>query len=206
MTVPEFDAEKHEYRHNGVIVPSVTQIIAFAGLCDFSCVAEDVRIHSMKRGQSVHWMLQLEDEGALDYRKVTRGLRGYRKAYRAWKKHSGFNVLWIERQFVSNFGFAGTLDRAGSFPPTTMYTSGTKAVVDFKTGEIADWTRYQLAAYSLEVDARPAIARTVRRIALSLKPDGTYKIKEFPLCTWDTDLATFMEALGKWKSSNRNGS
>ena len=202
----EFNPETHEYRENGLIVPSVTQIIAGAGLCDFSCVEEEIRIRSMKRGQSVHWLLQLEDEGALNYRTVPKGLKGYRKAYRTWKRQSGFNVLWIERQFVSNFGFAGTLDRAGSFPPTTMYTSGTKAVVDFKTGEIADWVRYQLCAYSLEVDKRPAIARTIRRIALALKPDGTYKIKEFPLCTWDTDLAKFMEALEKWKSSSRNGS
>lgn len=196
-----FDAEKHEYRKDGIIVPSVTQVIASAGLCDFSCVAEDVRDHSIRRGQSVHWLLQLEDEGALNYRTVPKGLRGYRKAYRAWKKHSGFNVLWIERQFVSNFGFAGTLDRAGTFPSTTMYGSGTSAIVDFKTGDIADWTRYQLAAYSLEVDARPAIARTVRRIGLSLKADGTYKVKEFPLCTWDGDISKFMEALKKWKAS-----
>ncbi len=156
----------------------------------------------MKRGQSVHWMLQLEDEGTLNYRTVPNGLKGYRKAYRDWKRRSGFNVLWIERQFVSDFGFAGTLDRAGTFPATTMYGSGTSAVVDFKTGPIADWTRYQLAAYSLEVDARPAIARTVRRIALSLQPDGTYSVKEFPLCTWDGDIAKFMEALKKCQKSS----
>lgn len=195
MAAFAFNPDTHEYFKNGVLVPSVTQVIANAGLCDFSCVEEDVRIHSMKRGQSVHWLLQLEDEGALNYRKVPSGLRGYRKAYRDWKRHSGFNVLWIERQFVSNFGFAGTLDRAGTFPATSMYGSGTSAIVDFKTGEIPDWVRYQLCAYSLEVDARPSIARTVRRIALALRADGTYKVKEFPLCTWDSDLAKFMQAL-----------
>lgn len=175
----------------------MTQVLAKAGICDFSFVDEDIRIHSMKRGQSVHWLLQLEDEGALNYRTVPRSLRGYRKAYRTWKKQSGFCPLWIERQFVSRFGFAGTIDRAGSFPATTMYASGTTAVVDFKTGEIPEWVRYQLVAYASEVHPNQAIARNVRRIALSLRPDGTYKVKEFPLCTWDIDFSKFMEALRK---------
>ena len=191
----DFNPETHEYRKDGKVVLSVTQVIAGAGLCDFSFVDEDIRVHSMKRGQSVHWMLQLEDEGRLNYRTVPNGLKGYRRAYKTWKKRSGFNPLWIEHQFISPFGFAGTIDRAGSFPATTMYGTGTSAVVDFKTGEIPDWVRYQLCAYSLAVDARTAIARTIRRIALSLKNDGTYKIKEFPLCTWDSDYSRFMRAL-----------
>lgn len=193
----EFNAEKHEYRKNGKVVLSVTQVIAAVGLCDYSFVDEDIRVHSMSRGQSVHWMLQLEDQGALNYRTVPSGLRGYRKAYRTWKKASGFSPLWIEKQFVSHFGFAGTIDRAGSFPATTMYLTGTSAVVDFKTGDIPDWVRYQLCAYSLAVDPRPAMARLIRRIALSLKPDGTYKVKEFPLCTWDSDYSRFMHSLSE---------
>jgi hypothetical protein len=192
-----FSADTHEYFKNGELVLSVTQVLAKAGICDFSFVDEDVRVHSMNRGQSVHWMLQLEDEGALNYRTVPKGLRGYRKAYRTWKRQSGFNVLWVEKQFVSPFGFAGTIDRAGSFPATTMYLSGTSAVLDFKTGPIADWTALQLCAYSLAIDPRPSIARNIRRIGLQLKPDGTYRVREFPLCTWDSDMARFMAALKK---------
>ena len=90
----------------------------------------------------------------------------------------------------------GKIDRAGRFPVTAMYLTGTSAVLDFKTGEIADWTRYQLCAYSLAVDPRPAIARTIRRIALSLRADGTYKIKEFPsLHHGDSHYSRFRRAL-----------
>lgn len=197
----DFNAERHEYRRNGLIVPHVTQILAASGKCDWSCVDEEIRLHSIKRGQSVHWLTQLEDEGALNYRTVPSGLRGYRKAYRDWKKHSGFNVIWIERRFISNYGFSGTLDRAGSFPATTMFGSGTSAVVDIKTGEIIPGlVRLQLAAYSLAVDARPAIARTVRRIALRLRPNGSYQVKEFPLSSYESDLAEFMQCLGNIKN------
>ncbi len=191
----DFDPERHEYRQNGIIYPHVTKVIARSGKCDWSCVDEELRLHSIKRGQSVHWLTQLEDEGALDYRTVPKGLRGYRKAYRTWKRQSGFNVIWIERKFISRYGFAGTLDRAGSFPATTMYGSGTSGVVDLKTGDIADWVRYQLCAYTLAVDPRPAIARTIRRIALRLCADGKYRVKEFPMQTWDSDFAEFMKDL-----------
>jgi hypothetical protein len=196
-----FDPEKHEYRCNGVVVPHVTQILAASGKCHWSCVDEEIRLHSIKRGQSVHWLTELEDQGALDYRTVPYGLRGYRKAYCTWKRHSGFHVIWIERKFVSQYGFAGTLDRAGSFPATAMYGSGTSAVVDLKTGPIQDYVRYQLCAYTLAVDPRPAIARTVRRIALRLCEDGTYRVREWAMSTWDQDFSSFMEDLKSCQKS-----
>lgn len=191
----DFDPERHIYRQDGRIVPHVTEILAKSGKCDWSCVDEEIRLHSIKRGQSVHWLTQLEDEGALNYRTVPASLRGYRKAYRSWKRRSCFNVIWIEYRFVSPWGFAGTLDRAGSFPSTSMYGSGTAGVVDLKTGAIGDWVRYQLCAYTLAVDPRPSIARTIRRIALRLNPDGTYGIKEFPMKDWDCDMAEFFKCL-----------
>jgi hypothetical protein len=197
----DFDAERHVYRKDGIIVPHVTQILAASGKCDWSCVDEEIRLHSIKRGQSVHWLTQLEDEGALNYRTVPIGLRGYRKAYRTWKRYSGFHVIWIERQFISQYGFAGTLDRAGSFPSTTMFGSGTSGVVDLKTGPILDYVRMQLCSYTLAVDPRPAIARTIRRIALRLCSDGTYKVKEYPMRTWDSDFSEFMEALRSCQKS-----
>lgn len=191
----EFDPERHEYKRDGVIIPHVTKVLANAGKCDFSHVEEELRLHSLARGHSVHWLTQLEDEGALDYRTVPKGLRGYRRAWRAWKKHSGFCVLWVERKFISSYGFAGTVDRAGSFPATAMFGSGTSGVVDIKTGEICDYVRYQLCAYSLAVDPRPAIARTIRRVAVRLKSDGSYRVKEWPISTWDADFAEFMKDL-----------
>ena len=70
-----FDAESHVFTHKGNTVPSVTQILARSGACDFSFLEEEARNYYLKRGRSVHWMLQLEDEGALNYRKVPKFLR-----------------------------------------------------------------------------------------------------------------------------------
>jgi hypothetical protein len=190
-----FDPVKHEYRTAaGVLVPSVTQILGRSGICDFSFVAQEIRERSMERGSSVHWMLQLEDEGALNYRQVPLGLRPYRKAYLDWKRSSGFVPEVIEQQFISHYGYAGTLDRYGSLPPTSLFPKGSKAIVDFKTGEIADWVRYQLAAYSIKIHRHPAMARTIRRIALALRADGTHKVREFGAGSWEHDFSVFIEA------------
>ncbi len=189
MSIVLFDPEKHEYRTaQGSQVTSVTQVLARAGICDFSFVEEEIRIRSMARGTSVHWLLQLEDEGALNYRQVPVRLRPYRKAYLAWKERSGFVPHLIEYQFISHYGYAGMIDRFG------VLANGTWAVVDFKTGEIPDWVRYQLTAYAMWMHAVPAVARTIRRIGLALRKDGAYSVKEFPRTTWDCDWAVFMEA------------
>lgn len=179
--------------------PSVTGIIEGAGISDYSSVPEEFRDRGMYRGTQVHWMVQLETQGILNYRKVPRILRPYRKGFNTWLKRSGFIPVWTERSFFHPvFGFTGTLDLAGRFPSTSMVSEGCSAIVDIKTGwSVMNWVRYQLCAYSTFVYPDFRRARYVRRIALLLKPDGTYSIKEFPIETWDHDFATFIKAKEK---------
>jgi hypothetical protein len=202
MSEVYLDPATHTYTDpSGAVVLSVTQILAKAGICDYSCVPQESRNRGMKRGTSVHWMLQLEDQGAINYRTVPKAMRGYRKAYCEWKRASGFNPLMVEHSFIYG-DYAGTVDRAGSFPATTMYTSGTNAIVDIKTGTAApDWTRYQLAAYAVGIIGDQKLARFTRRIALLLTADGKYKVTEFPLCTFDIDWSKFCYAKEKADAS-----
>jgi hypothetical protein len=190
-----FDPILHEYSTSaGVRKPSVTWILAQSGLCDFSFVEAEVRERAMVRGKSVHWMLQLEDEGALNYRKVPAALKPFRKAYLKWKLASGFYPDVIERSFISQYGYAGTFDRYGRFPPTEMFPRGSHGLVDFKTGSIHAATRYQLCAYSLAIHTQPVLAKSVRRIALALMADGSYQVREYYRDEWDLDWSIFMEA------------
>ena len=192
-----FDPSKHEYRTAaGVQVPSVTWILAESGLCDFSFVEDEKRRLAMDRGTSVHWMLQLQDQGALNYRTVPLRLRPYRKAYLDWRTASGFIPEEIERQFISHLGYAGTIDRTGSLPVTESYPHGSRAVVDLKTGKspVQDWVKYQLVLYGARMHANLKIAKTWRRIGVALHPDSTYHVREFPILEWDTDFAVAMEA------------
>ena len=197
-----FDAERHEFKKDGERVLSITQVLALAGICDWSFVAEDVRVHAMNRGKSVHWMLQLEDEGGLNYRTVPVALRGYRKAYKVWKANSGFIPLVIEKWIISDLGFGGIPDRYGTV--TALFNCQVPAMVELKTGAVADWTRLQMAAQAVLIQPNISLARTIRRIGLSLRPDGTYSVKEFPLSTFDSDISTFMKALEDAKNAGSN--
>jgi hypothetical protein len=198
-----FDQETHIFRRSdGERVLSVTQILAKAGLCDFSAVPAEFRDRGLKRGTSVHWLTQLEDEGALDYRTVPKSLRPYRKGWNAFKAATGFHPIAIEFKFIFD-DFAGIIDRAGSFPPTSMFSGGTHAILDIKSGAaIPDHTRFQLCAYSVGFMQNIALARFVRRIAVRLTPDGKYSVKEFPLSSFDTDWSTFCRAKEKANAAN----
>lgn len=191
----EFDSATHIFTQGGIVKPSVTFVLASAGICDFSFVEQGILERTKIRGKSVHWLLELEDQGALNYRRVPRPLRGYRKAYIDWKKRSQFFPVLIEKKFVSHYGYAGIVDRAGTFPVTPMFIGGSTAILDFKTGGIADWVRYQLAAYAVGIEPNFSVARTIRRVALALNADGTAMVREFEQRTFDSDFAKFYDAM-----------
>jgi hypothetical protein len=196
-----FDASSHQYSdHAGIVFPSVTTILAHAKVVDFSVVREEIRERSLKRGTSVHWITELSDLGALKPRSAPKALRGYLKAWRLWRENSGFVPMLIEKPFISPFGYAGTPDRFGSFP------NGTWAVVDIKSGdgEVADYTKYQLAAYSKWYSLTEGKSN-IRRVAVKVHSDGTYRAKEFPLNTMPLDFSKFWACLQDWKKENGVG-
>ena len=185
----QFDRDTHTFTHSGVVRPSITQVLAMAGIVDFSFVEEERRTYYLKRGKSVHWLLQLEDEGALNYRSVPHSLRPYRKEYRAWKANSGFVPTLIEKPMMSPLGFCGIPDRFGKL-------GNGSAVVELKTGAVSKWVGIQLAAQCMLLQPNMSLARTIRRIGLSLGPSH-YKVTEFPLSTFDRDTSIFIDALKK---------
>ena len=141
-----FSEEKHEYRDvSGKLYPHVTGILRDAGVIDYSFIGSIKRETYLARGKRIHWLLQLEDENALNYRKVVKSMRGYRKAWNAWKRVSGFVPVLIEHPFIHlGLGYAGTIDRFGYF----QSMPNIPVVVDIKTGvTIPDWVRLQVAAY-----------------------------------------------------------
>jgi hypothetical protein len=196
-----FCAATHTYSdEHGKKSPSVTTLLAHGGIVNFDAIREDIRERSMKRGTSVHWITELSDLGALKPRSAPKALRGYLKAWRSWRENSGFTPLLIEKPFISPHGYAGTPDRFGSFP------NGTWAVVDLKTGEgdIADYTRYQLAPYAKWYAVTEG-KFGIRRIGVKLHSDGTYRAKEFPVNTMPLDFAKFYGCLVKWKKEQGIG-
>ncbi len=190
----QFDPVEHRYMRNGVIVPGVTEILQSVGIIDTTWFTEE----SAWRGSVIHKCCELDDLGDLDEASVVEEAKGYLEAWRLFKR---------EMKFLDG------------------------AVVDLKTGQILPWVKYQLAAYSefrptgtsRENIERPMLYEcngisfagtpdrlippfpALRRIAVRLKPNGKYGIKEFPIHERRGDLNIFLAALAinNAKESNR---
>lgn len=189
MTVT-LDHESHVYTVDGqrFTGPSVTAALCQSGICDFSFLDEELRERSMARGTSVHWLTRLHDEGCLDYRRVPKAMRGYRKAWIKFRENTGFvpDPNWIERSFISPMGYAGTVDRKGSCAGMHYF------VLDLKTENIPVHTKYQLALYAKAI-------HVLNRMAVALRSDGTYTVKIYPISELGVDYAIGVEAVRRWR-------
>jgi hypothetical protein len=184
-----FDAYTHTYTYGGRVVPGVTSILA--PLTNLSMVPPDVLAAASAFGTAVHKACELWDLDDLDADNLDPELQPY---LAAWMRFSSdHRVRWdgIEKKvFHKTLRYAGTLDRRGM-------VDGTLTVVDIKSS-IALYPAVgpQLAAY-LHADVRSEITSSVKRLAVQLKGDGTYVIKEYadPL---DFSVFTSLLTLQNW--------
>lgn len=182
-----FDAATHEYRINGRVVPSVTQIIESLGMIDATWYTEQSRAI----GHLVAEATAIDDNFGLAEDSIDPAIAGYVAAWRRFRLDSQCTIDRVESQCFDPLGrYAGTLDRL-----ITIYDR--PAIVDIKTGAEEYWHRLQLAGYQSLIAMPHA-----RRLAIYLRDDGTYSCVEFSDVT---DAGVFDSALNvvTWKRNNR---
>lgn len=174
----QFDPASHRYSLEGRDLLSVTQVLDAAGFIDRQWFTDE----AMARGTAVHAAVQaFSESGAVPSDDIT---APFFDAYLAFKMASGFMVDAAEERVCDPIlGYAGTLDLRGRFG---QFAHGTD-LIDIKTGTIPTWVRFQTAGY-----ARLVHGGHVRRWALQLKADGTYRLE--PL-TNRVDEKVFLAAL-----------
>lgn len=185
MTAPflEYSDTEHRYFADGRELISVTQVLNIAGLVSPFCMQEEARW----RGSEVHRLCAVYDGEGLDLRTVPAKLRGYIKAWKAYRHDSGFAPTLIEQRVDDHVNrYAGRIDRVGNRRDADWPT-----IIDLKTGAVPDYTRYQLAAYAHGL--RPN--HIFERIGVQLKPDGRYSVKVFDRMDFNADLARFLQML-----------
>lgn len=161
-TAIDLDPATHTYRVDGVVFPSVTQILGEAGLIDTQWYTEE----SQYRGRKVHVMTALDDRGELDESAVTDEYRGYLDAWRKFRSETGCEILEIEKRVCNTtYRYAGTLDRI-------VHWRSENSVLDIKTGAVQAWHSVQLAAY-LHCDT---IVET-GGYTVHLAANGTYRVR-----------------------------
>ena len=176
-----FDQEKHEYRVDGVVIPSVTQIINSVAGERWDNIDSEALEYASQRGTAVHLITELHDLGTLDESSVDPTLRGYYNAYLAFLADVKPQWELVEQKaFSERPRYAGTVDRVG-------IVNGKKAVLDIKTGVKSKYTGLQLSAYAHMIGEKQA-----RRYGLYLSEDGKYSLVPY---TNQNDWNIFLSAL-----------
>lgn len=184
-----FDEAKHEYRLNGVVIPSVTQVLQL--LHSFAGVPLDVLKAAQERGTAVHLICQYWDEGDLDEDTIDPKLRGYFDAWLKFLDDKRPRWTLIEHKGHHPLGFAGTCDRFGLIDEQDW-------TIDIKTSLQSHpvWG-IQTAAYN-HIYGKP----NARRGTVRLRPDGTYK---FDTWTDPMDWPTFVSLITLINWRNKHG-
>jgi hypothetical protein len=184
MSTSTFSADRHIYEHEGVVVPSVTQVLTLAGIDDVSRVP----LHYLERaagiGTAVHEACELLDQDDLDLDSLDESIVGYVLAYQRFKQATEFEVVTIEQRGVGESGglhFGYCLDRLGVI-------GGEPVLVDIKTPSKRShsWA-IQTAGYA------EGINHGGRRLIVHVAKDGSYDLVQHcdprDFFTWQGALA-----------------
>jgi hypothetical protein len=177
-----FDPELHEYRDDGRIIRSVTQILKGAGIIDDRWYTEEAR----ERGSAVHYFCEQYAQGKRfdDYGRTLASLE-YVNAFVRWMSDYHVYALATEqiiynsingREYVGKYDLFALID-------------GKKVLVDYKTGPKASWHKIQISAYALALNPQ-------RSMLLYLKRDGRYAQDYVAPTEYVSNIRRFRQALG----------
>lgn len=190
-----FEPADHVYRFNGVVVPSVTQILK--PLIDYSMIPADTLEHARQEGVAIHSMIELECKDELE--DLPDWLAPYYEAWTKFKAETGFKLIASEtRLYHSKLHYAGTPDLVGTMQHVGKRTA---VVVDIKRSLLAGPViGLQLAGYQDAINDNSDV-RVTRRFALQPRKTGQYMLKEFDD---KSDSSTFLALLTihKWKGKH----
>lgn len=161
--------EKHVYRVDGVIVPSVTQILDV--MSNYRKVNKVLLDAAAAFGDAVHDTLHLYDTFNLEeYDPI---LTPYIEHWEQFRKDHNVTFLHVEHMLYSGeFKYAGTPDRVANI-------DGRLAIVDIKTGQPAKYVGLQLAGYALLAEWEFKTAyRDIDRYSVFIDEKG-YKLKKY---------------------------
>jgi aryl carrier-like protein len=182
-----FSAQAHEYRLDGRVIPSVTQVLKEAGLIGQYAAGESWRA---EMGTAVHRAAELDDENDLDEAALDPRLLPYLNQWREARKALRLEFLGLELTLADEvYGYGGTLDRVAVLGDT-----GRPAVIDLKTGTPERWAALQLAGYARFVPF------DVDRLVIQLPHEGKFKVHKYE-DPRDADIFLAAVTVTAWKRS-----
>jgi hypothetical protein len=204
----EFIPEGHVYRVDGMIVPSVTQLLDDAGLTvDYAAIPAATLRHARLRGIHVDACCDLLDEDALDWASVHPEALPYVEAWQRFCADTDYRPAAGQVPlYHPAYQYAGTADSIGTL-------NGSWVVVERKaTTKMAATYGLQTAGYAQPGlwaappgggPLTPVAWGTPARLGVQLKRDGTYVVVPYDDAE---DLAAFLGvvALYRWRGLRRD--
>jgi hypothetical protein len=174
MSNIEFNSTKHEYKVDGTVFASVTQILDSTGFYDFSKVNPEVLKRNAEFGKAVHKAIELKSKRKLDDSSVADEIRPYLASWESFV--SDFDYEYEESEiigFCDKYRFCYTFDQKGSIK-ISKYKVKVKCLIDIKTGQPKGADKVQInGGYALAVDKN--IVTGILYLNPEFKPSG-YKI------------------------------
>lgn len=189
----EFNEELHEYRYNGEIVQSVTQILK--PISGYDGIPEWKLEQAAERGRKVHLATELYDGDDLDMDSISPDILPYVEAWIRFRQSTDYEVVLMETQVYSEkYGYAGTLDRLLQ-KKNDYYLADIKSTYDHQPT-----VGPQTAAYQQALEEQLGI-KIKGRLSLRVKRDG--KSEVVPLKSRN-DLPIFLNCLkiAKWRTDH----
>jgi hypothetical protein len=191
-----YNDERHEYRLDGAIIPSTTQVLAAEGFIDTTFMNDEGR----ERGSMVHLANKYLLEDRLDMGTLDPRIFSYVDGTRAFINDMGYKPQIIEEPMSHpTYRYGMTPDTIG-----TVRQFGEELVlIDWKTGAKDKATIIQMASY---VEGLRANGIEVKHVyIIYLKDDGTYK-PELVRVT-QHEIGIFLSALAcmNWKNNHLKG-
>lgn len=190
----ERDDATHRYTLNGVVLPSVTQVLAIFE--SYAGIPANILAEAAARGTAVHKITELHDLGTLDYGELSDDLIPYLMAWQKFLDDKRPELIAIEKKTHHPImRYAGELDRE-------MVLDGTLSIVDLKSSVMMmPATGPQTWAYREAENAhrKSKSDHVKKRYGLQLKNNGTYEL--YPFKDDSNDGADFVSALRliNWK-------
>lgn len=192
-----FDEATHTYWAGNRQLVGVSQALSLVQ--SFDGIPPHILARKAEIGKAAHLACQFIDEGDdVDPDTLDPVLVGYVAAWRKFLSEVKPTFDLIEEPLHDlQLGYAGTPDRSG-------FIEGIRWTIDIKTvAQLHAATALQTAAYENLIRVRRGIDRKekMRRAAVQLKPDGSYRFQEY---TSPADWPTFISLINvtNWRKTH----
>lgn len=190
-----FDPATHTYTVDGIIVPSVTGIIADTIPRNYSCAD-----WYLERGSAMHKAIHLLIQDKLDWATVDERISRRILAYEKFRRDSGFKPFATERAMpCQRYRFAGTID---ALYPSAKGRKNEVVLCDFKSS-LEKQLEIQIGGYSVLLRENGYECNT--GFGLELKDNGTYRCRWFKASEMRIAEQNFLACLTVRNWMHKNG-